>query len=176
MKRISVVLAAALFLLTGCYGGDPNMAAKVGDVVITEQELDASWEAIRPLNLVSDRTQLFKVALVGLILDNIESPTVQAAVTEEDLESVYTELAVGEFSKQPDTADISRALGVYVLLQSIVSADDGLEVLEAVNAEIVSVSETVELNPRYGEWDPSNYTFSGSGALATPIPTAEAAG
>lgn len=153
--------AAALVALAATVGCSPTptTAAQVGGTTISESELSASLEDCLALGLQANAQQVLVPLVIGEIMDQVgdqygtpvpEDLIRQMADSDPSLSAVYNS----------DGCDkVARAQITYSLL---ISELGDQAVHEAVNAT------DVQVNPRYGEWDPQRFSIDGSGSLSVP--------
>jgi hypothetical protein len=172
---LGVALAAAVLLLTGCYGNDQNMAAKVGQTVITETEVtqvaqnfvDAMPDSGYTVEQLRTTVVNWEVG-IQLVKQSLGSnETLDAAVTDDAKASFIAQYSdVTALSTNPETASWTQDLAAYGV---------GSAALGATGMNELAQELGVELNPRYGEWNPATGQITGTGSLSTPFPTATAA-
>lgn len=160
LARLAPAAAAlvALAATVGC-SPTPTTAAQVGGTTISESELSASLDDCLALGLQANSQQVLVPLVIGEIMDQIgeeygtpvpEDLIRQMAESDPNLSLVYNS----------DGCDkVARAQITYSLLVAELGN-------EAVH-EAVDTTD-VQVNPRYGQWDPQNFSIAGSGSLSVP--------
>ena len=145
VKAIIAVIAAAL-ALTGCAGQSPANAATVNQVAITETQVDEVAQAL------------------ANIFESPDSPGAQRRLA--------ANILIGN--------ELGRAIGAAT--GTSIPAEQRAEMiaqyqdLSALNEQFASAAAAVpgDVNPRYGDWDPSVAQLTtSSGSLS--VPAADAA-
>jgi hypothetical protein len=182
MKRaVSAILAAVLglALFSGC-AGSPSMAAKVGDRVITEDQLQRLTDGMNRINLALNPTsdtqtkaKTFQILVIGVICSNLRSSNdIMAKIVTDDEISTYleTEGFWQSIAGDPDTRDFATDLAAYMAVANKVNYAATEEDVADADAVAAAIKEyPVEVNPRYGSWDGATLTVVGSGSLSEPV-------
>lgn len=164
VRRVVAVVAAGLLLLSGCATG-AGTAATVEGQQISEAELH---EATRQFNEVAQQPvtpgQVLEVLVQLPVLDEVGA---QAGVDFTEQEYREAMIEAGLSDPHPLAVDFLRGLNIQNTLPQM-----GEEVPAEALAEL-----DVELNPRYGSWDPETATVSADPPeWITPVEEEQASG
>ncbi|MDR2896433.1 MAG: SurA N-terminal domain-containing protein [Propionibacteriaceae bacterium] len=185
IKRTVTVLAVVALAvgLSACSGNSGSMAARVGDQLITEAQIESQALGVEEILSVDPENYgslngtnfvLQNDILAAMIDQALDDVGIQ--ITDDDRSSYWQSAfdpAMAEYTlwDDPRTHDAMRGYIDYALIQTL--ANDGSLDTEAFMASFGALS--VEVNPRYGQWDASQGTVTSavsgqaSGQLATPV-------
>ncbi|MBN9106240.1 MAG: hypothetical protein J0I14_14700 [Propionibacteriaceae bacterium] len=196
LVKVAALIAAGMVVLSGCAtAGDPNVAVTVNGEVLTETRVTelsqaisevgiASWKAQQestqpvasrtPEEQAAYETELakqqvdmapgkYRVAVVGASIQaqlaRDAAKIANITVTDAQRQEVISQNGLSALSANPVTKDLVDGLAnVQVVFTNASGLQAGKEA--AAKAE-------VQLNPRYGTWDPSQLTLTGTGSLST---------
>jgi PBP1b-binding outer membrane lipoprotein LpoB len=196
LVKVAALIAAGMVVLSGCAtAGDPNVAVTVNGEVLTETRVTelsqaisevgiASWKAQQestqpaasrtPEEQATYETELakqqvdmapgkYRVAVVGASIQaqlaRDAAKVANITVTDAQRQEVISQNGLSALSANPVTKDLVDGLAnVQVVFTNASGLQAGKEA--AAKAE-------VQLNPRYGTWDPSQLTLTGTGSLST---------
>lgn len=196
LVKVAALIAAGMVVLSGCAtAGDPNVAVTVNGEVLTETRVTelsqaisevgiASWKAQQestqpaasrtPEEQAAYETELakqqvdmapgkYRVAVVGASIQaqlaRDAAKVANITVTDAQRQEVISQNGLSALSANPVTKDLVDGLAnVQVVFTNASGLQAGKEA--AAKAE-------VQLNPRYGTWDPSQLTLTGTGSLST---------
>lgn len=154
LKLISALLVAGL-ALAGC-SYQPGAAAVVDGRTITERQLaQASTELSEILGNPVSTPVVLQTLIVAPTAIQVASRNGLAVSAQQAQEMLEQESAQGEAGTvgEEEYSDPTLTVGRYLMLQNMITIDPegaqiGAELSEAID------ELDVELNPRYGEWDP----------------------
>lgn len=157
MKLIRLVpaLAAvtALAGLAACSPG-PTVAAQVGDATITSALVDKSFTSCQDLGVQAPVATILTVLVYGEVAQGLAS---EYGLPLEN--SVLDQFVPAEALASDGCDDVFRAEASVNLIASELGEEIVLDALG--NAD-------VEVNPRFGAWDPQALGVAGSGSLSVP--------
>ncbi len=164
VRRVVAVVTAGLLLLSGC-AMDAGTAATVEGQEISESGLH---EATRQFNQIAQQpvtpAQVLEVLVQLPVLDEVGD---QAGVDFTDDEYRNAMVEAGLSDPHPLAVDFLRGLNIQNTLPQL-----GEEVPAEALAEL-----DVQLNPRYGSWDPESATVSADPPeWITPVEEEQASG
>ncbi|MDR1790945.1 MAG: hypothetical protein LBR20_04720 [Propionibacteriaceae bacterium] len=183
MKKLAAVgLALATLWLSGCAGGS-QVAARVGDQVVTEAEVDQLFQLINdPKYAAEDGTTMSRL---NVLVSQVEILAAQQFMAENDAEPLpeAKEYYLAQYAVLSNWLSVGGALGewadgyvdLFVLMNgaAVIGGDKNFDsVLEGDYTYVLDPSplfeetDEIEVNPRYGSWDPSSFAISGSGSLS----------
>lgn len=158
--KIAALAAAGVLALAGCAGSSPRVAAYVNGAEIRTEQIDAvaavmARESGKPAGAFS--AGITNAYIQGRLA---QSALAKAGVTVTDAQraQVITQTGATALASDPTTADFARAYADYALLSS------SQEGSAALTQE--STQTEVRLNPRYGTWDSSQGSITGSGSIS----------
>ncbi|MHA6511034.1 hypothetical protein [Tessaracoccus sp. Z1128] len=163
MRLVPLVAAAALF--AGC-SPMPSTAAQVGDVRITEAQLDRDVAGCESVGIGSDqveRSALLMSEILGAIADRIATDA-DVTVTDEEALAVLRENAAESPALGND--ECARVAANSAKLQLLVTKLGESADIAALQQQFEAVE--VNLNPRYGQWDPAGAGVTGTGSMSVP--------
>lgn len=158
-----VPVVAAVALIAGC-SPMPSTAAQVGDTRITESQLDADAASCESVGITSaqvSRGQLVQAELLGAIAEELAAMNGVTVSDEEALALLQTNSPDSSALGDPECA---RVAAQSAKLQLVVTAMGDNADLNALQQQFESVE--VQLNPRYGVWDPAGSGVTGTGSLS----------
>lgn len=160
--RSLVAVAVTAVALVGC-AQNPNHAAIVEGVTITEQAVtQATAAVVAAFDAPASEARTFTVnrLIQGVVAESIARDN-GIAVTEEDRAQVVAQQPqLAALAAQPGGEGlVSDWVDIIVVAQSL-----GNEKLVAELAK-----HEVILNPRYGQWDPTTGSTTGTGSLSVPV-------
>lgn len=195
LVKVAALIAAGLVVLSGCAtAGDPNVAVNVNGQVLTEARVTelsrtisdvaiASWKAQQeasqpaasrtPEEQAAYETSLakqqvamapgkYRLSVVGASIQiQLAQDAAKAAnitVTDDQRKQVISDNGLSALSDNPVTKDLVNGLAD---VQVVFSDTNGLAAGKDAAAKAV-----VQLNPRYGTWDPTQLTLTGTGSLS----------
>jgi hypothetical protein len=199
LVKVATLIGAGLLVLSGCStAGDPNTAATVNGQVLSEARVTelsqaisdtylATWEAQQeagepaasrtPEQQAAYETSLaqqqvkmapgkYRLAVVGVTIQGqLARETAKAiglTVTDDQRKQVIAQdSGLAALSANPVTKDFIDSLADA---QVVFSDANGAQAGKAAAAKAA-----VQLNPRYGTWDPSQIAPSGSGSLSVTL-------
>lgn len=168
MKKLTHLLVApavGVALLAGC---SPNgaTAAIVNDVVIPEARVSSYADGCATMvqgdgsdaqKAAAVRPQMLKWAILGE-MSRQQSESV-GGPTDEEMRAYVNEAGLAQLLTDPDCAEAALGVARHDLIALNAGAD---------HASYFG-SFDVELNPRYGQWDPAELEAVGSGSLSVPV-------
>jgi len=160
---MAAVVAAAV--AAGC-SPMPSTAAQVGDARISEAQLTRVAEGCESVGLGPDqvqRSQLLMSEILGLIADDLAADNGQT-VTDEEAQAVLRE--TNGTSPALGNPDCARVAASGAKLQILVTKLGENADIAALQQQFEAVD--VQLNPRYGSWDPAGAGITGTGSLSVP--------
>ncbi len=162
-RLVPVVAAAALF--AGC-SPMPGTAAQIGDTRITESQLDEVTAACESVGLTTEqvpRTSLLMAEILGAVAEEMAAAN-DIEITDEEA----VDLLRSTSPDSPTLADpeCARVASQSAKLQLIVTKSGEDADVNALQEQFEAVE--VQLNPRYGTWDPAGSGISGTGSLSVP--------
>ncbi len=169
VKAIIAVIAAAL-ALTGCAGQSPANAATVNQVAITETQVDEVAQALANIFESPDSPGAQRRLAANILIGNELGRAIGAATgtsipAEQRAEMIAQYQDLSALNEQPGMAQI---VDDYVAA-ALIRAELGEEQFASAAAAV-----PVDVNPRYGDWDPSVAQLTtSSGSLS--VPAADAA-
>ena len=174
LVKVAALIAAGMVVLSGCAtAGDPNVAVTVNGEVLTEtrvtelsqaiSEEQAAYETELDKQQVDVAPGKYRVAVVGAAIQaqlaRDAAKIANITVTDAQRQEVISQNGLSALSANPVTKDLVDGLAnVQVVFTNASGLQAGKEA--AAKAE-------VQLNPRYGTWDPSQLTLTGTGSLST---------
>lgn len=168
VRVLVTLVVAGMLALTGCAGQNPSHAATVNGVVITEDRVNEVALGIATAGGSPEAAPAQRNTAAGnLIRNQIGLQVGQqlgVEITDADVEAAITG---GDPSLAVMAADpaLTSFIHDYVGFQLLVNQMGPEEFLAA------SEKVAVNLNPRYGTWDPTQVWLSGeSGSLSIPAP------
>lgn len=157
LARLAMVVpVVALTALAGCSPA-PTTAAEVGGTTISEATLTATHEGCTALGAQASRASVLSPLVIG------EAARQVAADHDVDL-SELDQLTAGDPNIAPymgneDCARVGEAQGLLALLSSQLEQDVWIDAI---------LGADINVNPRYGAWDPEAGTIGGSGSISVP--------
>jgi hypothetical protein len=177
--KLVLVAAAALFALTGCAGLRPGIAAEVGDMQITIDELDdfaksycTYQAAAQPGQKSSKRVRTDALATMvtgrlGHLYGETNPTTISRAGIEDTLDNVRSVLVdMPEAERDAFVEEVSYFLEGSQYLAQDVSDQAGYDELVSELSE----EYDVEVDPRFGSWTDIQ-ADGASGSLSVPVET-----
>ncbi len=159
--RHIVPAAAAALVLAGCSQA-PTVAATVDGTVISQREAATLVEGCPAVGTtqVTEPVAVSMLVRGELMATLAEQQGVDYSV--DDIDSMLkADPQLGQLvSEQPECLKLFRpSVGTQLVSQSYASSEEMLQAISDVD---------VEVNPRYGEWDPQAGSMVGSGSLSVP--------
>lgn len=199
LTKVAALVAAAMVVLSGCSSaGDPNVAAAVNGQTLTETRVTelaqaisttylAAWQAQQETSQpAASRTSeqqaafetslaqqqvkmapgVYRLAVVGITIQSQlareAAKVANISVTEDQRKQVLSQDAgLTSLLANPVTKDFVSGLADA---QVVFSDANG-----AAAGKDAAAKADVKLNPRYGNWDPSQIAPAGSGSLSTSL-------
>lgn len=162
-RLVPLVTAAALF--AGC-SPMPSTAAQVGDVRISEAQLERAAEGCESVGLGRDRVgrkALLMSEILGAVTEELAAGYGHT-VTDEEAQAVLRETAAD--SPVLGNAECTRVAANGTKLQILVTKLGEQADIAVLQKQFEAVD--VQLNPRYGQWDPTGAGVTGTGSLSVP--------
>ena len=161
MRVVPLVAAAALF--AGC-SPMPSTAVQVGDVRISEAQVDrvvAGCEAagIGPDQV--DRRTLVMSEILGAVAVEIATELGQTVTDEEALAVLRETAGDSPALNDPECARIAASGSKLQILVAKLGEDADIAQLQEMFEGV-----DVKLNPRYGQWDPAGEGVTGTGSMS----------
>lgn len=161
MKLTHLATAVGAVVLLAACTPSPTTAAVVEGTVVKEGQVDA---VIEGCNSVLDLNGQ-KISRAGVVYNLVLGAAIRGqapgaeTMTDEQLDQVAAQLQNGAaMLSNKDCAQLARSVAIVALAQQ-----GGEEVTQSIMAA------DVQLNPRYGIWDPSNPNlFEPNGSLSVP--------
>jgi predicted component of type VI protein secretion system len=159
MKLVRVLVAAlvGLLALAGC-STSPRVAAVVNGVEVPVSAVEQLQPALAPF-LSDSSAQSVAGMLVAVELGRQLAANHQLTFTDDDRAALKAQLPA-ELVALPETADFVAG---YVDLNLVASS-----LGDAFTTEAAAIP--VQVNPRFGTWDPDQFSLTGSGSLSSPAP------
>lgn len=164
LRSVAGVLAG-LLLLTGCAGRDPKVAAVVGDVTITVAQVEQTAAGLAEFNEAPERAGEIQASvlsqLIGFEAVRQIGQSNNITISEADKQALLaTSTDLTSASADPRLTDfIDGTLQAYLVAQTL-----GQEATAQAVAGL-----TVEVNPRFGTWQPELIELDTTGgSLSTP--------
>lgn len=164
LKRV-VPLVAAAALFAGC-SPMPSTAAQVGDTRISESQVDgvvAGCESVGIGPNQVDRNTLVMSEILGAVAEEIAADLGHSVTDEEALAVLRQTSGDSPVLRDPECARIAAAGSKLQILVSKLGEDADMAVLQQMFEDV-----DVELNPRYGRWDPAGDGVTGTGSMSVP--------
>lgn len=153
-----VVPVAALLALAGC-GPSPSAAADVAGTRISESALTQAVDGCAAFGVDLTRPEMLRFLVVG--------EAVRATARDHGVNIDQSEVDL-MINSDPQAALMAtdpackKAVEANVVLSLLAPHMDETELVDHVS------SLDIEVNPRYGAWDPVTATVGGSGSLSVP--------
>lgn len=158
-RKLAAAVAVAALALTGC-AQSPSMAARVGDVTISESQVNEATDAINEAFEVGPakaREVAFAALMRGALAKNLEAKY-NHTVSESEREAVLGyEPNLAVIASHELTRELAEGVADGIVMVQVVGED-------AIVDEVASLGVTI--NPRYGTWDAETGQFGGSGSLS----------
>lgn len=156
MKLARIAPVVALAALVGC-SPSPTVAADVAGTVITRAELNASHQGCASLG--------YDIPVNGILSLLVLSDALQVAADEAGVSLTAEEIDAAAAANQDLAGALSdpgcaRAAKTSVALGLLSQKIDPAKILESVK------KMDIQVNPRFGQWDPTQATIEGSGSLS----------
>lgn len=170
LAALALVVGLAL---TGCQTGRPGVAAFVGgdEITVDEvQEIATGVAAVLPEEQVDSGLQqrVLNQLVVALLFDEVAEQR-GIEITPSDLDAVRANPQFPQLPPELPDGFVEPLLRIYATADSI-AQDEGPE---AVNQAVLDAAASleVEINPRYGKWNPEAGVIEPliSGGLAEPL-------
>ncbi|MBB1511879.1 hypothetical protein H5398_00345 [Tessaracoccus sp. MC1679] len=164
LKRV-VPLVAAAALFAGC-SPMPSTAVQVGDTRISEAQVDgvvASCESVGIGPDQVDRRTLVMSEILGAVAVEIAADLDQTVTDEEALAVLRETAGESPALNDPECARIAAAGSKLQILVAKLGEDADIAVLQQMFEDV-----DVDLNPRYGQWDPAGEGVTGTGSMSVP--------
>ncbi len=158
-RKFAAAVAVAALALTGC-AQSPSMAARVGDVTISEQQVNDATDAISEAFEVGPgqaRTVAFAALMRGALAENLEAKY-NHTITDSERDAVLaSDPTLAMLSTHEKTKELANGVADGIVMVQRIGSD-------AIVDEVASLGVT--LNPRYGTWNADTGEFGGSGSLS----------
>lgn len=168
-RALTALLVSAVMLLSGCTTNNPQLAARVGGVAITEAQVDVIARSLAGAMGAEYGAMRFTAVseLIGNELTRQIGTTTGTTVSEaERLAMLAGNPNLSQMAAEPALTDFIHAFVDARVIQNKLGPD-------AFNTAAQAVS--VEVNPRFGTWNPNLARLNGdSGSLSRPAPTPSA--
>lgn len=148
---VAVTLTAGL--LAGC-AGNPGVAATAGERTITHEELSVATDQLLPLlDGAASQSVLAALILAPALIDAAAENG--AAASEAEAAEVLDGLAANRGVPVQEWSEESITVVQLVMAsQNLAARPDAAEVIMAAEQE--ALAQDVEVNPRYGTFDPES--------------------
>ncbi len=159
--RLGAVAVATALALVGC-GRAPSTAAEVGGTTISNAELESAIEGT--VGVLGEQeglgTDVLTTLVRGAAVDEVVARSVAAGRDElvisqaERNTFMASQPGVQRLAEVPAAAPVADALADFTILQQRMGSEDFVTAITAV---------PVEVNPRWGAWQPEQAAVAGGG-------------
>ena len=160
VKALIALVVAGMLALSGCSGQNPSHAATVDGTVIPVAEVEAALPALTPYLQTPSAgavASLLVVSRVGTVIAEQQGLEFSA----DERQVAMTALPAG-LADEPSLAGFVADYVTTVLVSQALGQEEFLQAAAAVE---------VEVNPRFGSWDPTTVSVvPGTGSLSSPAP------
>ena len=158
MKLTRLVPVAALVALVGC-SPSPTTAADVEGTIISEDVLSQAVDGCAELGIELPRNEMLRTLVIGQVVRSVAENN-GVSMDQERIDRA----AAGdpEIMHLMGNDGCAKAVETNVLLGLVAEDIEEAKFMEEV------MDLEVEVNPRYGDWDPEQATVGGSGSLSVP--------
>lgn len=161
LARLAVPAVAVVALLAGC-SPSPGTAAQVDGATVSESEVQSVMDGCEALGIpVSEipRAQF----LSNLVMDHAAKKVAneQGVAIDEALTTSYLQQnpQFAPYMGNEECAKLVEPIGTLIALQDHMDTQQLTDELGKVD---------IEVNPRYGAWDPEQQQITGSGSMSLP--------
>lgn len=162
LKRV-VPLVAAAALFAGC-SPMPSTAVQVGDTRVTEAQVDRVVVGCESVGIGPDqvdRRTLVMSEILGAVAVEIATELDQTVTDEEALAVLRETAGESPALNDPECARIAAAGSKLQILVTKLGDDADIAMLQEMFEAV-----PVDLNPRYGQWDPAGEGVTGTGSMS----------
>lgn len=160
--RSLAAVAVTAVALVGC-AQNPSHAAIVEGVTITEQAVtQATAAVVEAFDAPAAEARTFAVnrLIQGVVAESIARDNGITVTADDRAQVMAQQPQLGALAGQPGGEDlVNDWIDIVVVAQSL-----GNEKLASELAK-----HEVTLNPRYGQWDPTTGSTTGTGSLSIPV-------
>ncbi len=168
VKAIIAVIAAAL-ALTGCAGQSPANAATVNQVAITETQVDQVAHALATIFGSPESPGAQRRLAANILVGNEVGRAVAAA----NGVNIPAEERANMIAQYQDLSALNEQPGMAQIVDDYVAAALIRAELGETEYATSAAAVPVDVNPRYGDWDPNLAQLTtSSGSLSVPADAA----
>ncbi|MGC3994260.1 MAG: hypothetical protein QM779_09165 [Propionicimonas sp.] len=169
--KLAALATTGVLALTGCATGNPQIAAYVNGTPISQAQVDGPAQALANASSdTADTGSAFSATVLSIMIQSKVAAAAAAAdpslaVTQEKRDSeIAGNETLAALVKDPAATDF---INDYVEASLIVSTDAGKA---AFTKQFAATS--VDLNPRFGTWDPTQFSIvdGSNGSLSSEAP------
>lgn len=161
VKALVALVIAGMLALSGCSGQNPNTAATVNGVPIPVTEAEEAYAALKPYlqnPSLAAATGLLVTSRVGAGIAQQQG----LQFTDDERNTASSSTLPPDLVADPNLAGFAKDYVTTVLVSQKLGQEDFLKAAAAVE---------VEVNPRFGSWDPTTLQLTpGTGSLSSPAP------
>lgn len=160
-RKLAAAGVVAALALTGC-AQDPNVAARVGEITITDSEVQQATAAMSEAFDVTAgqaRPVAFASLMRGAFAENLAAKHGYTVTPQEraDAFAANPDLAMLELNES--TRPLANGVADSIVLAQRLGPEE-------LAAEVAGLDVT--MNPRFGVWNGETGEFGGSGSLSQP--------
>ncbi len=200
LVKVAALIGVGLLVLSGCASGSPSVAATVNGQVLTESQVTelsqaisdtylgvwkAQQEASQPAaSRTPEQQEAYQTALAnaqvaaapGKYRLVVVGVTIQGRLAGDVLKETGTTITDAQRAQVLSTDPGLTALTANPTTKDLMAGLADAQILFNTSAGLTAGQElaakaTVELNPRYGTWTPSQLAPTGNGSLSMPMTT-----
>lgn len=170
-RALTALLVSALVLLGGCAANNPQRAARVGGVTITDAQVDSVAQAVAAgiggeLTAGSQRLPALSVLIGNELARQVGAATGATVTPAERSTFLAGNPQLTQLATDPALTDVINALADAQVIAIKLGPD-------AFNTAAQGVR--VEVNPRFGTWNATLAQLNGdSGSISKPAPAVTA--